>query len=386
MKKILCVVIYTILLFTFILGQEELKQTPETAKEQIQKEKTAISENWKIYKYENDSLEVALPSKPTYEAETIKNEFLESTLHTYTSEYKNQFYLFSYLKLDDEIDFSEVTDSLYAGWVEGIKETFKTAKITTKKDEFLKSEAMVLDLEGGEFKGKGVGVFIDGTMLQMFILQIKDAEVFDNDFFKSSVNKFFSSVKIRKILNRQIDSSGIVNNVFKSDLYKFEITLPDNWYEITSSQTNRIRKGIEQDKRINREGQRVVERSFNNSKFLFRLSKKRIGLSKNASFLGVVERIPPTRASSRMIALATQANFKNNMGYRIVTRTRKAYLGGRLFYFIKISKTFADTTVYQNVYIRKINRRQVLQFGLTYTTNEELKEMDDSLKTLKFFK
>ncbi len=192
--------------------------------------------------------------------------------------------------------------------------------------------------------------------------------------------------------NRQNTDFKAVNTkktseVYENKYYKFQMKLPAGWNKISADDSSSMVKlAKEFDTNITAEGKKGVERSIENSTILLHYTKHPLGTRNNSVLIGGVEKVENNDATTREIAIASELNFKQNFGHKVVKPTEEINLAGKDFSYFTLSQELNGVTFRQRMYLLKLSNTEIFQIIFTFFNESDLAEMEKAVKTLEFTK
>lgn len=349
------------------------------------------ADGWRQFVSLKGDIRILLPSQPEKEIQPMNEGVFKTQLVTFTTSKNDQLYMLGFVDFKINFEDKDTIEGFYKGWQEGFTENLIDSSVQSENINFKGKSARKILIKNSVLRIEAIGVFARGRMYQLAVFspnnepagsELAERARLTSKFFDSFV---FDQSDLPK--SGAADVSPVENSVYKNERFNFNLTLPENWVEISKSDSMMFAEIVkEADPSLTRKGKSELESSLKKTEILFHYSKKPIGAKDNASYVCAVEPVGVTRATMRQIAVASQQNFDRNMGYEITTPAKRILINGAEFYLIEMKKqNEMGAIVYQSIYLRKIGN-VVLQFAFTYSEQESLKTMKSSLETIRFGK
>lgn len=367
-----------------VFGQKTVGNNSLTAKS------AADIDGWKKYASPKGDMQVAFPGVPEKESEPMNTGAFKTELVTYTAQTDLQLFMFGFVDFKINFDDQATINGFYDSWQSGLQENLLESTVKQEDITFKGKTARKVEIKNAVLKVDAIGLFANGKMFQLVVFSPTDETDEDAPNRQRLVKKFFDSFAFGQTGTSGIGDTNVgtggKGNVYKNASLKFSLTLPEGWTEISKDDSDVIKENVRENTRAKtKAGNATLNRSLNNTKILFNYLYTGGGVENVASFIAGTETNPnPPRATMRQIAEVSQRTFVKELGYQAIAPIKNETVGGAVFQVLHLKKiNDADELLFQKVYMRKIGS-QILSFALTYKSVDELKVMEDSMKTLKF--
>lgn len=348
-------------------------------------------DGWQKFQSVEGKFTVLLPFQPERTVTDLATPIGVKKIITYTAKSAKESLVIGFLDYKTPINDAKTLGLLYDGWENGVRNVLPGLRTSLKDTTFDGRLAREMVYESENAKVIARVFFSGGKFFQMAVFNFdKLNEIIYKNPDNLFNNKFFDSVRIDKpiVQNANTDFYGTVENgVYRNTYFKFSLTLPKGWKVAERQDSDLIiNNDSGNNKNLKKNAKQSLEDSKQRTKILFTATKNEIGAVENAVFLAGAEINTTPKADLIDIALATENNFKKNLGYTISKSMRPVKLGNVDFMVIEMQQqTVYGTILKQKLYMAK-SRGYLLEFLLSYTDDRDVKFFEDSVKSLAFIK
>jgi hypothetical protein len=175
--------------------------------------------------------------------------------------------------------------------------------------------------------------------------------------------------------------STFANSVFRSEYFRFTMTLPKDWPMLSEDAVQDMRAvtaGI-----VNRSGDLKVPSARTVRNNLFTFLAKPLGFDKNSSITCTVLKSPGRQATARQLAIEMSTYLRRMGIYSDVAQPVEEKTGGTTFVRVDSQGEMAGTAFTQQIYFTVRNGYGLI-FTLSFFDDESKKTLLESFGTLRF--
>lgn len=342
---------------------------------------TKKKDTWKEFVSEEGGFKVKMPILPTRTVSKVEMAFGKADVTQFRVITRTAGFFVGFVEFPSVISDKEEIEMRY--------DLARDSLLATGKDKLVSEKAITLNnFAGREFVIQSaqliqtVRVFIVNQ--SMFTLIGATAPSF-KAANQTSINKFLNSFELTKLPEARVEAvklpadfgSRFTGSVYRSSFFDFSIELPESWKILSNEEIDILKEIVnnEADMSGSTEG-KMTAISLNRTAIL----AGAINLD-GASIMIGVERPDFANMSLEQTMKTIRDNNLGSKKEKILKDVYPLTLGGVLFYALDMQNI--EDKSKQRIIVSK-RKELIFQIIFTYTDNNQLKTLEDSIKTVQF--